>query len=123
MKKNFVSNQHHCKYLFFKFVCLFVFSESVVKVLLSTMLLDEAQLEAVKKILNQVVQNHLKFHDFSGGNRAVALRSLTGHLTGTYDVLSVRYGKDSIIICNIVIILIIYKITTNNRLLVEVQPK
>ena len=123
MKKTLLAISTTANICFFSlFVCLF-FSESYVKLLVSTQHLEKEKHEVLEKILNQTIQSYLKFHDFSGDNRAVALTSLTDHLIGSYNVLWVRYGKDSIIICNIVIILIIYKITTNNRLLVEAQPK
>ena len=92
-EREFVNNQHLCKY-FFKFF----FSELCVKVLITIKSLDKEKEEAIKEILTQEFQSYLKFNDHSGDNLALAMKSFTDHLMKVYWVQLGTVGMGSIFI-------------------------
>ena len=52
----------------------------------------------MEEILTKAVQDYLKFHDHSGHNYALAMKSFTDHLTEVYKVYLVIVGEGSVII-------------------------
>ena len=52
----------------------------------------------MNKLLTQVVQDYLKFHDHSRDNRTEAVKSFTNHLINIYGVNLVTISEGSIII-------------------------
>ena len=93
-------NQHYCKYLFlcfFWFMFLF-FSESYVKLLISTKNLEKEKEEATKKMLTQEVHIYLKYNDHSRDELCQAIKSFTDHLIDVYKVRLVTLAVASVII-------------------------
>ena len=84
----------------FKFVFFFsnFLLESFDKLLISTANFQEEKEEAVEKLFTHLVQDYLKFNDYSRDNRTEAVISLTDHLINIYHVNLVTVGEGSIII-------------------------
>ena len=80
------------------FVTFFFFSESYVKVLISTRNLEKEKEEAMKEMLIQEVHSYLKFNDHSGDELPQAITSFTVHLINVYKVRLVTLGVGSVII-------------------------
>ena len=74
------------------------FSESYVKLLISTRNLEKEKEEAMKEMLTQEVHSYLKFNDHSGDELHQAITSFTVHLINVYKVRLVTLGVASVII-------------------------
>ena len=66
--------------------------------LISTKYLEEEKREVIEEILTKEVQNYLRFHDHSGDDRALAMRSFTDHLINVYYVHLVTIDMGSVVI-------------------------
>ena len=81
------------------FVCLLLFfSESYVKLLISTKDLEKKKEAAMEEMLTQEVQNYFKFNDHSEGDLCQAIKSFTDHLIDVYKVHLVTVNVGSVII-------------------------
>ena len=83
----------------FRYLFIYLFSsESYVKLLISTKYLEEEKREVIEEILTKEVQNYLRFHDHSGDDRTLAMRSFTDHLINVYYVHLVTIVMGSVVI-------------------------
>ena len=74
------------------------FSESFVKLLISTKNLEKEKEEAMKEMLTQEVHTYLKYHDHSRDEHSQALKSFTDYLIEMYKVHLVTLAVGSVII-------------------------
>ena len=75
-----------------------MFSELYVKLLIGTTNIEKDKKEVMGKLLTQVVQDYLKFHDHSRDNRTEAMKAFTNHLIDFYGLNLVTVSEGSIII-------------------------
>ena len=98
-ERDFVKNQHNCKYVYILLLLLFsFFSESYVVLLIGTKNLEEKKEEVVKQMLTQAVHIYLEYHDHSRDELCQAIKSFTDHLIEVYKVLLVTVAAGSVII-------------------------
>ena len=74
------------------------FSESYVKLLISTKSLEKEKEEAMKQMLTQAADNYFRFNDHSRDEHSQALESFTRHLINVYKVHLVTLKAGSVII-------------------------